>query len=229
MDDLSPTAIVTLERCAMLMSVTDDIEELIPHINYASAAIQEACQRSLVRSSNIRVIDSFGDGVIVLGAKPLVNVDSVRYDVLRVFGDDTEITGFTFGAESGKIFLPEVLEMGESVLRIVTTEGYDRIAYTQALEPAQPKELDVWVRPDGTVVKFLAGKWTTLYGFPMPYDLEGATVEYVAYLRTRFRTGGAGLVKRERGYSFEGSAIEYERTMPTHVRDKILPYMRHAV
>jgi len=233
---LSPFAIITEEKCAQFLDHdTDENGSLIKYINYASKAIATHCGRNLARAQTIHILDSYGDRTIRLPAKPVIQINSLRYDRNRVFDDDTELEDadhnplYTFSAELGIINLPKDYVRDFSVFRVVMTSGYDRVAFMQNDEPSGAVDGEVWMRTDGTMRRLVTGQWQEFFGFPMPEDLEGACAEYVSYLKIRFRTGGSGLIMKRRAGNNDGSDVSYEYTMPVHVKERIEAYASRAL
>lgn len=223
--ELYPYALMTTARCASILNIDEDIEDLVPYINYASAGISAHCGRRFVRAPEMRVCDSYGDGKIMIAEKPLISVTSIYVDTARLFPESTRVTEFVTILEKGIILLSAAPPRNELVIRVVFESGYSRVSYNQDEEPDGDVVGEIWVNGSNQLFIFNGTAWIPYVGVAMPFDLEGACAEYVAYLKTRFRAGMSGIVKRERGYSFEGSAIEYEKTMPSHVRDRLVGYV----
>jgi len=221
---LPASALVSVKTCASLMHVTaeDSPETELPGvIQYASAAIINYCGWPVIRNTEPMFFDSYGDGKIIVRRKPVLSITSVRYDTSYVFGDDTELTDYKWIPQRSTIYLGAKNDYAEAAYRVVMDNGYTRVDH-RGEAPDDYESGDTWF--DGTVFRIRTTTWEDYNGEPMPEDLEGACVEYVNWLRARFASGGAGIVKKERGYSFEGSAVQYEIAMPSHVAERLAPY-----
>jgi len=226
---LATRALIDYRICAERMGLDDDDqpESLVPMINYASSVVVNYISRPLIYAENVaRTFDSMGDGLIFFPFKPVHEISSVRFDTSRVWGDDTEIP-FYHDAEMERIFV-DAQPRAAKAYRVVSSDGFSIVNYRQSDEPLEPVAGETWLhsgifeRYDGTV-------WVACDVEPMDELIESAVAEYVAYIRVRMRAGGAGLAKLERGYSFEGSAVAYELSMPQHVKDALAPLAVMAI
>lgn len=228
--DLPAYALISTLRCAERLRINDEDlpeEELPPLIGYASAAIRNHCGWHITREQSTIAMDSFGDGRLVITRKPVIQVVSLRYDTSRLFPVNTEVTGYTYIPSKSLIILPSANEYNEAVYQLTVDAGYTKIDYRQSTEeePDDPVAGESWLNENG-LFSYNGTLWVAnADGIPMPDDLEATCAEYVHWLRIRFMAGGAGLIKKERGYSFEGSAVEYETSMPSHVRERLNPYV----
>lgn len=229
--DLPANALISTARCAERLAMTTEDtpqEELPPLIGYASGAIEKHCRQNLTRKTVISHHDSYGDGKLMVPYHPVVAVLGLRYDTSRIFAVDTEVGGYQWIPDRSMILLPSKSAYAESVYQLELDYGYTRVDYRQDEDPDDPLPGENWLR--GAVLQTYNGTaWIPNDGIPMDDTLEAICAEYVHFLRIRFRAGGAGLVKKERGYSFEGSAVEYEVTMPQHIRDRLAPFTVTAV
>jgi hypothetical protein len=228
---LKPDALISAAQCVSLTGL--ELEDIDSLINMASEAIAQHCGRKLIRSVATRDLDSFNDSILRLPVHPLIEVRSLRYDRARLFPEESELSGYTANLFTGTIYLPRVYERDQDVFRIVTDEGYTMVSYYGEDDPDDPVIGQLWLSPLGYVQWGLdeldEEGWLPFTGHPVPSDLEGACAEYVAYMMIKFKTGGAGMTKRERGYSFEGSSVAYEKGMPTHVVEMLEPYVVTAI
>lgn len=225
---LHKRALIHQRVCAERMGfdTDDDPDSLIPLINYASAAIINHVGRPLVFDQNIeRLRDSYNDGRIFFPYKPVVSIASVRYDPLRVFGPETEIPYF-FDQELEFLIVTQQ-PRDSKVYRIESSDGFLRVDYNQATPPAAPVSGESWLH--GVFEVYDGAAWAPAPSLPMDDSIEGAAAEYVSYIRARMRAGGAGLTKLERGYSFEGSSVSYELSMPQHIKDILEPWTVRAI
>ena len=228
--DLPANALISVARCAERLSMTaedDPQEELSPLIGYASDAIEKHCWQPLVRRTSVIHMDCFADGRLIIPFKPVLDFIEIRYDTSRVFGIETEVADYLWMPERSTILLGSKESYGEAVYRLSIDSGYSRVDYRQTEDPDDPLPGETWL--NGAVFQTYNGIiWEVNDGIPMDDELEAACAEYVHFLRIRMRAGGAGLIKKERGYSFEGSAVEYETVMPKHVRDRLSPFVAHT-
>ncbi len=224
--DLSPRALVTWEQVMRDLSFHEEDRDLVVgQINRISAAIDRHCNRTFRRGVRTKLFDACNEEPISLGDRPVYAIRSLRYDPSRAFAEETEIDpdGFAF-TRQGKIDLPGSYSVADRVFRVEWEGGFSLVRFMQDEVPADPLPGDVWMDSKGAI-KIFDGSWVAYFTEPLPDDVVQAALEYVQFIRRRLRAGDAGLVKRERGYSFEGSMLEYETSMPIHVRELLAPHV----
>lgn len=216
---LSPNALVHPDVVqADLERLPESIDQTISFINRASKIIEDRCRRHFRRGTHTVTVDGTGTDTIILPYRPIHAVDHLYVDTLRVFGADTEVAATDFNFIYDRIYY--ATDVTEKSVKIVMDAGYDIIRFRQTDEPADPTLGDIWF--DGTnTVQWNGATWDAYVAYPMPFNIENATIEYVAFMTRRILAAEVGVLARD--FQGGGNSLTFESVMPRHILEMLDP------
>ena len=137
--ELSSDALISYEYFMMMMGdakyPADQRDRVIGLINWISSRAVAVAGRSIIEASRTIVVDGTGTSRIYLPIIPVVSVESIIIDPLRVFGG-ASLTDYYLNKSSGVVTLnQEIFPCGDSNVQIGFTAGY-----TQETLPEEVKK-----------------------------------------------------------------------------------------
>lgn len=201
-----------------------------PHFNHLISCVYSA-DRDFDNEDEV--------SVRVINGKVYFETAYAGDNVVRIIADDGYVVIDYQGADAPALVVPDYSQVVDPFLAVGNTVAatdiwfctstwkcYLRNALNTAwdLHPEYTIELLVgqhWKDSNGIIRGWTGSDWQ-LYSYrvdEMPDYLKLACIEYLVWLARRISQGSTGIVKLERGYSFEGAAIGAEGNIPAHVRE----------
>ncbi len=224
-----PRSIVHWERLQQLLNYRDEERDSAYTIAAAiTGACEGVCNRDFLRDDYTDVLDGYNDEKIRLRNAPVHSLTSVRYSLDRGFSEDDEVDSdrYFLDTTSGDIYFDFYVPPMKRIVKVTYDAGWTLPEYIGPGTPETPSEGQVWLKDDDSVVRYETDSWVAYETEILPEYLQAAVIEYITWYKRRLKTREVGVKTKDRGYTFEGSSIEYETMMPGHIREMLSKAVR---